>query len=67
MSDACLLLAPLRLLFPFLTPFYGNDGTKFSKKAERRLSLSSSSPARRGNTKFFRELPAAVLGEVGEK
>jgi hypothetical protein len=25
--------------------FYGNDGTKFPKKAERRLSLSSSSPA----------------------
>ena len=42
MSDACPLLAPLRLLFPFLTPFYGNDGTKFSKKAERQLSLSSS-------------------------
>jgi hypothetical protein len=36
--------------FPFLTSFYGNDGTKFSEKAERRLSLSSSSPARRGNT-----------------
>jgi len=34
------------LVFPFLTSFYGNDGTKFSKKAERRLSLSSSSPAR---------------------
>jgi hypothetical protein len=31
--------------------FYGNGGTKFPKKAERRLSLSSSSPARRGNTK----------------
>jgi hypothetical protein len=29
----------LRLVFPFLTLFYGNDGTKFSKKAERRLSL----------------------------
>jgi hypothetical protein len=42
MSDARPLLAPLRLLFPFLTPFYGNDGTKFSKKAERRLNLSSS-------------------------
>jgi len=34
------------LVFPFLTSFYGNDGTKFSKKTERRLSLSSSSPAR---------------------
>src|SRR6266566_3496385 len=39
----------LRLVFPFLTSFYGNDGTKFSEKAERRLSLSSSSPAKRGN------------------
>src|SRR5467141_3414528 len=39
----------LRLLFPFLTLFYGNDGTKFPKKAERRIEpLSSSSPARRG-------------------
>src|SRR5467141_1580244 len=38
----------LRLVFPFLTSFYGNDGTKFPKKAERRLSLSSRSPARRG-------------------
>ena len=27
------------LVFPFPTSFYGNDGTKFSKKAERRLSL----------------------------
>ena len=35
---------------PFPTSFYGNDGTKFPKKAERRLSLSSSSPARRGNS-----------------
>ena len=26
-------------MFPFLTLFYGNDGTKFSEKAERRLSL----------------------------
>lgn len=25
-----------RLVFPFLTSFYGSDGTKFSKKAERR-------------------------------
>jgi hypothetical protein len=34
-------------MLPFLTSFYGNDGTKFSKKkAERRLSLSSS----KGNT-----------------
>jgi hypothetical protein len=33
-----------------LTSFYGNGGTKFPKIAERRLSLSSSSPARRGNT-----------------
>src|SRR6266566_5186639 len=39
----------LRLVFPFLTLFYGNDGTKFPKKAERRLSLSSNSPARRTN------------------
>jgi hypothetical protein len=29
----------LRLAFPFLTLFYGNGGTKFPKKAERRLSL----------------------------
>src|SRR6266403_889102 len=29
----------LRLVIPFLTLFYGNDGTKFSEKAERRLSL----------------------------
>src|SRR6266566_794125 len=36
--------------FPFFTSFYGNGGTKFQKKAERRLSLSSSSPARRRNT-----------------
>src|SRR6266567_5477996 len=43
-------LSLLRLVFPFLISFYGNGGTKFSKKAERRLSLSSSSPARRGNT-----------------
>src|SRR6266498_4896958 len=42
-------LSLLRLVFPFLTSFYGNDGTKFSEKAERRLSLSSSSPAKRGN------------------
>ena len=27
------------LVFPFPTSFYGNDGTKFSTKAERRLSL----------------------------
>src|SRR6266566_9059455 len=40
----------LQLVFPFLTSFYGNDATKFSEKAERRLSLSSTSPARRGNT-----------------
>src|SRR5438132_4837576 len=39
----------LRLVFPFLTLFYGNDGTKFPKKAERRLSLSSNSTARRTN------------------
>jgi hypothetical protein len=32
-------LSLLRLVFPFLTLFYGNDGTKFPKKAERRLSL----------------------------
>src|SRR5439155_2534450 len=29
------------LVFPFLTCYYGNGGTKVSKKAERRLSLSS--------------------------
>src|SRR6266496_5411352 len=41
-------LSLLRLVFPFLTSFYGNGGTKFSKKkTERRLSLSSSSSARR--------------------
>jgi hypothetical protein len=28
-------------VFPFLTCYYGNGGTKVSKKAERRLSLSS--------------------------
>ena len=33
------------LVFPFPTSFYGNDGTKFSKKAERRLSLSSKQPS----------------------
>jgi len=26
------LLAPLQEAFPFLTSFYGNGGTKFSKK-----------------------------------
>ena len=41
---------------PFPTSFYGNDGTEFPKKAERRLSLSSSSPARRGNSE---------IGELG--
>jgi len=29
------------LVFPFLTCYYGNGGTKVSKKAEQRLSLSS--------------------------
>jgi hypothetical protein len=39
------------MVFTSLTSFYGNGGTKFSeKKAERRLSLSLSSPAGRGNT-----------------
>src|SRR5439155_23538530 len=35
---------PLRRVFPFLTSYYGNGGTKFSKKTERRLSLHSSNP-----------------------
>src|SRR6266498_5518495 len=43
-------LSLLRLLFPFLTSFYGNDGVKFSKiKSERRLSPASSGQAGRGN------------------
>jgi len=45
-------LAPPQWVFPFLTSFYGNDGTKFTKKVERRLSLSSSSPARRDSSGF---------------
>jgi hypothetical protein len=32
----------------FLTSFYGTDGMKFPTEAERRLSLSSSSPSYNG-------------------
>jgi hypothetical protein len=40
-------------------PYYGNGRTKFpKKKAERRLSLSSSRSARRGNTKI-RQSPSS--------
>jgi hypothetical protein len=39
------------VVLPFPNSFYGNGGTKFPKKAERRLSLCpQSSPARRGDT-----------------
>src|SRR6266513_880810 len=41
---------PLRLVFPFLTSFYGNDGTKFWQRAEGRSSLSSNSPATKRNS-----------------
>jgi hypothetical protein len=44
MSDACPLLAPLRLMLPFLISFYGNGRTKFPKIAERQLSQALSSP-----------------------
>src|SRR6266487_487425 len=54
-------LSLLRLVFPFLISFYGNGGTKFQKKAERRLSLSSSSPARRRNTEN-RESLSTLMG-----
>jgi len=37
-------------VFSISHSFYGNGGTKFPKKAERRSSMSSNSPARRGNT-----------------
>jgi hypothetical protein len=38
----------LRLVFPFLTLFYGNDGTKFPEKAERRVSVCPQAAQREG-------------------
>lgn len=49
-------IAPPARCFHFSTSFYGNGRTKFPKKAERRLSLSSSRSARRGNTKIGQSL-----------
>src|SRR5437773_8434449 len=59
---------PLRLVFPFLTSFYGNDGTKFWQRAEGRLSPSSNSPAKRrnsenqGRTSWVSLLPGFIPG-----
>src|SRR6266404_5003555 len=52
----------LRLVFPFLTLFYGNDGTKFSKKAERRLSLCPQAAQLKGAIRRIGESLSARIG-----